>query len=78
MSTLPWRRAVVPQASAATKVLQSRPQLNAPGIAADDNGILYIADTGNNRIRQVTADAGFTRFRRAAQTPFNLVFEVRP
>ena len=31
--------------------------LNAPGgIAADDNGILYIADTGNNRIRQVTAD----------------------
>jgi trimeric autotransporter adhesin len=31
--------------------------LNAPGgVAADDNGILYIADTGNNRIRQVTAD----------------------
>jgi uncharacterized protein (TIGR03437 family) len=31
--------------------------LNGPcGVAADDNGILYIADTGNNRIRQVTAD----------------------
>jgi len=31
--------------------------LNAPGgVAADDNGVLYIADTGNNRIRQVTAD----------------------
>jgi hypothetical protein len=29
-------------------------------------------------IRQVTADAGFTRFRRAAETPFNLVYEVRP
>jgi hypothetical protein len=26
----------------------------------------------------VTADAGFTRFRRAAETPFNLVYEVRP
>jgi hypothetical protein len=29
-------------------------------------------------IRQVTVDAGFTRFRRAAETPFNLVYEVRP
>ncbi len=26
------------------------------GVAADDNGILYIADTGNNRIRRVTPD----------------------
>jgi uncharacterized protein (TIGR03437 family) len=31
--------------------------LNAPGgVAADDNGIIYIADTGNNRIRRVTPD----------------------
>jgi hypothetical protein len=29
-------------------------------------------------IRQVTSNAGFTRFRRAAETPFNLVYEVRP
>src|SRR5262249_21983867 len=29
-------------------------------------------------IRQVITDAGFTRFRRAAETPFNLVYEVRP
>jgi uncharacterized protein (TIGR03437 family) len=30
--------------------------LNAPaGVAADDNGALYIADTGNNRIRLVNA-----------------------
>jgi hypothetical protein len=26
----------------------------------------------------LTADAGFTRFRRATETPFNLVFEARP
>jgi hypothetical protein len=26
----------------------------------------------------VITDAGFTRFRHAAQTPFNLVYEVRP
>jgi len=26
----------------------------------------------------VVTAAGFTRFRRAAETPFNLVFEARP
>jgi hypothetical protein len=26
----------------------------------------------------IVAMAGFTRFRRAAETPFNLVFEARP
>jgi uncharacterized protein (TIGR03437 family) len=31
--------------------------LNAPrGVAADDNGNIYISDTGNNSIRQVTPD----------------------
>jgi hypothetical protein len=33
---------------------------------------------GEAAIRQVVTDAGFTRFRRAAETPFNLVYEVRP
>ena len=36
------------------------------------------AQAGEAAIRQVTADAGFTRFRRGAETPFNLVYEVRP
>lgn len=35
------------------------------------------AQAGENAIRQVTEEAGFTRFRRVAQTPFNLVYEVR-
>jgi hypothetical protein len=30
------------------------------------------------RLRKVAFDAGFTRFRRATETPFNMVFEVRP
>jgi uncharacterized protein (TIGR03437 family) len=31
--------------------------LNGPrGVAADDNGNIYISDTGNNRVRQVTPD----------------------
>ena len=33
---------------------------------------------GPARIAAVVAEAGFTRFRQAAETPFNLVFEARP
>jgi len=29
-------------------------------------------------LRDVVTRAGFTRFRRATETPFNLVLEVRP
>jgi 2-polyprenyl-3-methyl-5-hydroxy-6-metoxy-1,4-benzoquinol methylase len=36
------------------------------------------AQAGERRLAQVMSDGGFTRFRRAAQTPFNLVFEARP
>jgi hypothetical protein len=33
---------------------------------------------GEARTRELTAAGGFSRFRRAAETPFNLVYEVRP
>ena len=36
------------------------------------------AQAGEAAIRTVVSQAGFTRFRRAAETPFNLVFEARP
>ena len=36
------------------------------------------AQAGEARLRSVCEQAGFTRFRRATETPFNLVFEVRP
>ena len=35
------------------------------------------AQAGEGRLRQVFMDADFTRFRRAAETPFNLVLEAR-
>jgi predicted ribonuclease YlaK len=41
-------------------------------------GIGKTAPAGEAAIRQVATEAGFTRFRRAAETPFNLVYEVRP
>ena len=36
------------------------------------------AQAGESTIRKVALDGGFTRFRRATQTPFNLVLEARP
>jgi SAM-dependent methyltransferase len=36
------------------------------------------AQAGEARMREVATSAGFTRFRRAAETPFNLVYEARP
>jgi hypothetical protein len=36
------------------------------------------AQAGEAAIRRVAGQAGFTRFRRAAETPFNAVYEARP
>lgn len=36
------------------------------------------AQAGEARIRQVVTSAGFSRFRRATETPFNIVYEARP
>ena len=37
------------------------------------------AQAGERRLKKVMVDdGGFTRFRRATQTPFNLIFEARP
>ncbi len=35
------------------------------------------AQAGERRLRQVATEAGFTRFRRAAETPFNMIFQAR-
>jgi hypothetical protein len=35
------------------------------------------AQAGEARLREVARQAGFTQFRRAAQTPFNMVLEAR-
>ncbi len=35
------------------------------------------AQAGEKRIREVVTSAGFSRFRRAAETPFNIVYEAR-
>ncbi|MDP3000671.1 MAG: methyltransferase domain-containing protein [Bryobacterales bacterium] len=49
-----------------------------PASRAQEVGLCLGAQAGEDRIKKVTAEGGFTRFRRAAQTPFNLVYEARP
>ncbi len=44
----------------------------------NENGPALGAQAGEERIREVVVSAGFSKFRRAIQTPFNLVFEGRP
>ena len=44
----------------------------------NEDGPALGAQAGEKRIREVVMSAGFSEFRRATQTPFNLVFEARP
>ncbi len=48
-----------------------------PASLSQEVGLALGAQAGEARLRDVAGAAGFTRFRRVAETPFNLVFEVR-
>jgi 2-polyprenyl-3-methyl-5-hydroxy-6-metoxy-1,4-benzoquinol methylase len=52
--------------------------LCTPASLSQEVGLALGAQAGEARIREVVEAAGFTRFRRVAETPFNLVFEARP
>ncbi|HEV7750616.1 MAG TPA: class I SAM-dependent methyltransferase [Baekduia sp.] len=52
--------------------------LCTPASLSQEVGLALGAQAGEARIRDVVEGAGFTRFRRVAETPFNLVFEARP
>lgn len=49
-----------------------------PASLSQEVGLALGAQAGEAAIREVVEAAGFTRFRRAAETPFNLIFEARP
>ena len=51
--------------------------LCVPNGMSQPGGYALGAQAGEAATRWVTTDAGFTRFRRAAETPFNLIYEVR-
>jgi ubiquinone/menaquinone biosynthesis C-methylase UbiE len=52
--------------------------LCVPNAMSQPGGYSLGAQAGEAAIRRLVTEAGFTRFRRAAETPFNLVYEVRP
>jgi 2-polyprenyl-3-methyl-5-hydroxy-6-metoxy-1,4-benzoquinol methylase len=51
--------------------------LCVPASMAQEVGAALGAQAGEQKIRTVVTAGGFTRFRRATQTPFNLVFEAK-
>jgi SAM-dependent methyltransferase len=52
--------------------------LCTPASRSQDVGLALGAQAGEQRLRDVVTAGGFSRFRRATETPFNLVLEARP
>ena len=49
-----------------------------PASLSQEVGLALGAQAGEARLREVLAQGGFSRFRRAAETPFNMVLEAKP
>ncbi len=52
--------------------------LCTPCSRSQEVGLCLGAQAGEQRIHEVVTAAGFRRFRRATETPFNIVYEARP
>jgi SAM-dependent methyltransferase len=51
--------------------------LCVPNALSQEGGYSLGAQAGEEPMRRIATDAGFTRFRRVAETPFNIVYEAR-
>jgi len=49
-----------------------------PSALSQEGGISLGAQAGEARLKNVAMNAGFTRFKRATETPFNMILEARP
>jgi hypothetical protein len=49
-----------------------------PAAQSQAGGYALGAQVPEAALAQLASDAGFSRFRRATETPFNRIFEVRP
>jgi 2-polyprenyl-3-methyl-5-hydroxy-6-metoxy-1,4-benzoquinol methylase len=52
--------------------------LCTPASKSQEVGLALGAQAGEARLREVVTGGGFSRFRRAAETPFNIVYEAKP
>jgi len=49
-----------------------------PASLSQEVGMALGAQAGEARLREVITSGGFSRIRRATETPFNMVLEARP
>jgi 2-polyprenyl-3-methyl-5-hydroxy-6-metoxy-1,4-benzoquinol methylase len=52
--------------------------LCTPASLSQEVGLALGAQAGEKRLRDVVTGGGFSKFRRATETPFNMIFEARP
>ena len=52
--------------------------LCTPASLSEEVGLALGAQAGEARVREIVTGAGFSRFRRVAETPLHMVFEARP
>ncbi|MEO6589995.1 MAG: SAM-dependent methyltransferase, partial [Pyrinomonadaceae bacterium] len=52
--------------------------LCTPASLSQEVGLALGAQAGEARIKDVVTKGGFTNFRRASETPFNLIYEAKP
>ena len=52
--------------------------LCTPASLSQEVGLALGAQAGERRLAEVLHEGGFSRVRRSAETPFNMVLEVRP
>ncbi len=72
-----WRRVRI-QRSATAFALGARTGVCTPNSLSQEVGLALGAQAGEARLREVFEEAGFSDFRRAAETPLNLILEAKP
>jgi len=60
------------------KIFYSASTFVCVGVSLAQKGPALGAQAGEARLRDVVTKGGFTRFRRATETPFNMILEARP
>jgi len=70
----PWRRDELAVIAPPDHPLARKRRVSPANLATAE----FIVRERGSGTRQVATEAGFKRFRRATETPFNMIFEVRP
>jgi hypothetical protein len=75
---LDGRRANIEDNPMAALMYTASTAICTPNSLSQEVGLGLGAQAGEERLREVMSEAGFTSFHRVAETPLNLVFAARP